>query len=358
MAKRQSEQLKDLSRLELIKEIEKERDSAVICYATGDRESRVPRVSLKTQIGEDVIPILFGHLELIGKKDNIDLFLYTRGGDMVVPIRIVKLIRNYCKKFSVLIPYRAHSAGTLIALGADEIVMTKLGELTPVDPTAERHPFNPRDPSDPKKLLPISVEDVRSYILFAKDELKAERGEITDLYSKMTNQSYPSPIHLHPLALGNVYRAQRMIRILAERLLNLHMDMKNPSVKKTVDRIVKEITSDICVHNYPIYRDEAKALRLNIVFPNGKLEGMLWNIYDRYAKDMELTKSFNPMEVLGQDNSKNIKYGAAYIESLRAQDTFYYDIRINKITAPQTPGQPPLPAINVNVAGLAWERVR
>jgi len=351
-------QLKSLSRLELIKQIEKERNSEVICYVTGDKESRVPRVSLKTQIGEDVIPILFGHLELIGKKDNIDLFLYTRGGDMVVPIRIVKLIRNYCKKFSVLIPYRAHSAGTLIALGADEIVMTKLGELTPVDPTAERHSFNPRNPSNPKELLPISVEDVRSYILFAKDELKAERGEITDLYSKMTNQSYPNPTHLHPLALGNVYRAQRMIRILAERLLSLHMDMKNPSVKKTVDRIVKEITSDICVHNYPIYRDEAKALNLNVVFPNGKLEKMLWNTYDKYAKDMELTKPFNPIEVLGQDNSKNIKYGAAYIESLRAQDTFYYDIRINKITAPQAPGQPSLPAINVNVAGFAWEKVR
>ena len=350
---------KSSKRLELIKQIERERNSKVICYITGDRASRLPGINIKTQIGEDVIPILFRHLELMGKKDNIDLFLYTRGGDMVVPIRIVKLIRNYCKKFSILIPYRAQSAGTLIALGADEIIMTKLGELTPVDPTAERHPFNPRNPSNPKELLPVSVEDVRSYILFAKDELKAKKGEITDLYSKMTHQNYSNPIHLHPLALGNVYRAQRMIKILAERLLNLHMDIKLESTQKIIDKIVNEITSNICVHNYPIYRDEAKSLGLKVIISSNELEKMLWDLYEKFAEDMELVKQFNPLEILGQDSSRNIKYGAAYMESINTQDTFYFDIRINKITAPQAPGQPPpLPAINVNIAGFAWEKMR
>ncbi len=349
---RQSKQLKSLSRLELIKQIEKERNSAVICYITGDR------AKFSTKIGDDVIPILFRHLELIGNKDNIDLLLYTRGGDMVVPIRIVKLIRSYCKKFGVLVPYRAHSAGTLIALGADEIMMTKLGELTPVDPTAEKHPFNPRNISNPKEMLPISVEDVRSYILFAKEELKAKDDEVIDLYSRMTNQSYRSPSHLHSLALGNVYRAQRMIRILSERLLGLHMDIEEEGNKKIIKRIVNEITSDICIHNYPIYRDEAKTIGLNVVIPNDELEKSLWNLYEKYAEDMELRKQFNPLEILGQENAKNIKYAAAHIESIKAQDTFYYDIRLNKISELQAPGQPPLPRVNVNVAGFAWEKVR
>lgn len=353
-----SKPTKSSERLELIKQIEQERNSKVICYITGDRESNVPGISIKTQIGEDIIPILFRHLELMGKKNNIDLFLYTRGGDMVVPIRIVKLIRNYCEKFSILIPYKAHSAGTLIALGADEIIMTKLGELTPIDPTAG-HPFNPRNPSNPKELLPISVEDVRSYILFAKDELKAKKKEIIELYSKMTSQSYPDPIHLHPLALGNVYRAQRMIKILAKRLLNLRMDSQSKLSQKIIDKIVNEIISNICVHNYPIYRDEVKSLGLKAIISNNELEKMLWNLYENYAEDMELRKQFNPLEILGQDNSRNIKYGAAYMESINTQDTFYFDIRINKITAPQAPGQPPpLPAINVNIAGFAWEKMR
>jgi len=345
MAKKQ---LKSLSRLELIKQIEKERNSAVICYITGDKNQ------FSAKIGDDVIPIIFRHLELIGNRNNIDLLLYTRGGDMVTPIRIVKIIRSFCKKFSILIPYRAHSAGTLIALGADEIVMTKLAELTPVDPTTG-HPFNPRDPVDQKKPIPISVEDITSYFLLAKDKIKIKEDKMAEIYDNLTKHSYPDPRHLHPLALGNIYRAQRMIRILSERLLGLRMDTGN---NKVIEKIVNEITSDICIHNYPIYRDEAKSLGLNVIVPNHNLEKMLWNVYVKYAEDMELTKPFNPMEVLGQDNAKNIKYGAAYIESLKARDTFYYDIRINKIVTPSTPGQPPLPAVNVNVAGFAWEKVR
>jgi len=206
MVRKQPKQSKDFSRLELIEQIEKERSSSVICYITGDRGK------FSAKIGDDVIPILFRHLELIGNRDNIDLLLYTRGGDMVVPIRIVKLIRSYCKKFGVLVPYRAHSAGTLIAIGADEIVMTKLGELTPVDP-ATQHPFNPRDPIDQKRTIAISVEDITSYLLLAKDKGKVKEDKIAEIFSNLTRHSYPDPKHLHPLALGNVYRAQRMIRV-------------------------------------------------------------------------------------------------------------------------------------------------
>ncbi len=183
-----------MARIDAIKALEESRGSKIVCYLTGDRPQFL------TRVGEDVIPILYRHLEKIGPTERIDLFLYTRGGDMVVPLRIVKLIRNYCKIFSVLIPYRCHSAGTLISLGADEIIMTKLAELTPVDPTSENHPFNPRaqNPLNPAQQisLPVSVEDVRSYLSFAKDVYNADRGDMIELYSKMTNQPYPNITHL------------------------------------------------------------------------------------------------------------------------------------------------------------------
>jgi len=348
MVKKQS---KASLRVKLIKQIERERKSSVICYITGDRDK------FGTKIGDDVIPILFRHLELIGCRDNIDLFLYTRGGDMVAPFNIVKIIRNFCKKFSILVPYRAHSAGTLIALGADEIVMTKLAELTPVDPRTE-HPFNPRNPVDQKKVIPISVEDITSYFLFAKDKLKLKEDKMAEIFENLTKHSYHDHKHLHPLALGNVYRAQRMIRMLSERLLCLHMDTKKPNNKKIIKKIINEITSDICIHSYPIYRDEAKTLGLKVVFPNHSLDKILCDLYKIYAENMALVKPFNPMEVLGKDNAKVIKYGAAYIESAKAQDTFYYDIRVNKTPTPQIPGKPSLPSININIAGFAWEKVR
>jgi hypothetical protein len=347
MENKQTEQ----SRLDLIKQIERERQSAVICYITGDRDR------FKTQIGEDIIPILFRHLELIGKQDNIDLFLYTRGGDMVAPLKIVKLIRNYCKKFSVLIPYRSHSAGTLIALGADEIVMHKLGELTPVDPTTA-HPFNPRDPINPQNVIPISVEDINSYLLLAKDKGKVKDDQMSEIYQNLTRHSYADPKHLHPLALGNVYRAQRMIRILAEKLLSIHIDIEKENNKKIIEKIVNEITGDICVHNYPIYRDEAEKLGLKISIPDEKLEKMLRVLYESYSEKMQLEHPFNPREILGQEATKELKYGAAYIESKVGLDTFFFNINISKVSLLPVPGQPPSPGINVNVSGVAWEKIK
>ena len=104
-------------RLAMLQSIEKERSSRVIAYVTADRQI------LPTQIASDVIPLFYDHLEKIGSTDRIDLFLYTRGGHTLTPNRLVHLIREYCKSFSVLIPFRAHSAGTTLALGANEIVM-------------------------------------------------------------------------------------------------------------------------------------------------------------------------------------------------------------------------------------------
>jgi hypothetical protein len=340
---------KSSNRIEFIKQIERERNSKVICYITGDRDK------FSTKIGNDVTPIFFRHLELIGNTDKIDLFLYTRGGEMVAPFRIVKLIRSYCNKFGILIPYKAQSAGTLIALGADEIIMTKLGELTPVDPTTG-HPFNPRD-SKNNQIIPISVEDITSYLLFAKDKGKLKKEKMDEIFENLTKHDYHDSLHLHPLALGNVYRVQRMIRKLSEILLSLHINVENENDKKCLEKIIDEITSDICIHNYPIYRDEAKKLGLNILLNENNTEKIIWSLFKEYEDIMKLKKKFNPLEILGNENIKKIKYGAAYIESIEAQDVFYYDIQINK-TSIQKPGKPPTPTIGVNVTNLSWEKVR
>ena len=124
-------------------------------------------------MAEDVIPIFNRHLENIGEQKKISLFIYTRGGDMVTPLRLVKLIRSYCNEFEVLIPYRCHSAGTLIALGAHKVVMGKLGELSPVDPVT-MHPYNPQNPLNPQQRLEISVEDLNSYFLLAREMAKVK----------------------------------------------------------------------------------------------------------------------------------------------------------------------------------------
>jgi len=120
-------------RKELIKQIQDKRNSKVIVYVTGDRQ---PIVAM---IAEDAVRPLYDHLLSIGKAEKIDLFLYSRGGDVSVPWRIVSMFREFCDELSIIVPYKAYSAATLISLGADKIIMGKKAELGPIDPYVEKN---------------------------------------------------------------------------------------------------------------------------------------------------------------------------------------------------------------------------
>jgi len=67
------------------------------------------------------------------KKDTIVLTLATFGGDPDAAYRITRFLKSHYKKFILFIFGYCKSAGTLIAIGADEIVMSDLAELGPLD---------------------------------------------------------------------------------------------------------------------------------------------------------------------------------------------------------------------------------
>lgn len=320
-------------RKEIITQLEKEQETRIITYITGDRQP------FPTQISGEVIPLLSNQLEKIVSSKRISLFLYTAGGDMLAPIRIAKLIRNHCNEFEVLVPYKAHSAGTLIALGADRIVMGKLGELTPVDPSMT-HPFNPPNPKNPVQNLAISVEDLNSYFMLAKEKAKVKDDQMIEAFKLLTDK-------LHPLSLGSTYRAYRMAKKITEKLLYLHMD-KNTE-KNKIAKIIKEITGDITIHAYPIDRGEAKELGLKVDKPKDSVEKLMKDLYDDYAKIMKLGQPFHPSEFLGDNEISKFEYISAYMESA---DLSYQFILNGKVQKSIKNNQP---AIDMNLESQSWK---
>ena len=321
-----------MTRAELIKKLETERNSRVISYATGDRPP------FATKIAGDIVPLLGNLLDGIGKVKKISLLLYTSGGDMLTPIRIVKLIRNHCDEFEVLVPYKAHSAGTLICLGADTIVMGKLGELTPVDPTTG-HPFNPQNPANPQQKLEVSVEDLNSYLLFAKEKAEVKSEQMIDAYKLLVEK-------LHPLSIGNAYRAYRMARLLTERLLWLHMDKEKDGEK--IKKIVKEITGDITIHAYPIDRDEAAELGLKIEKAADEVDKSMCQIYENYAEEMKLGQPFHPNELLAGKEMVEINKVGAYLETADTSYQFTITGKAQKIIRNNQP------TIDLNFESQSW----
>jgi hypothetical protein len=84
-------------------------------------------------IDSDDIPALGDALLAIGDVDQLDLIIKGPGGDGTIAEKMIELCRCYCKTFRVIVPNRAKSAATIVALGADEIVMGHCSELGPID---------------------------------------------------------------------------------------------------------------------------------------------------------------------------------------------------------------------------------
>lgn len=294
-------------KIDLIKKIEENRGSKVITYITSDRQGPV-----NARVAMDIIPIVSEQLRKIGKTDKIDLFLYTAGGDTMVPWRLVSMIREYCDTFSVLVPYKAHSAGTMIALGADEIVMSDLSEISPIDPSTA-NVFNPSDPTNPQNKIPISVEDVIAYFDLAKNKFGIKTDE--DL-TKIFNKFVEANPQIHPLALGNVNRTHNLIRLIAKRLLKSHKDKIK---EEEIEKIVEFFTEKLYSHTYFIGRKEAKEELgvKSVVDADLELSNLMSDLYTEYAKEMELQNTiWNPENELGMNTSQNKKeYKVAFVES-------------------------------------------
>lgn len=337
---------------ELIKKIEGVRNSRVITYLTNDRPG-----PLNAKIAGDVIPVISQQLRKIGKVENIDLFIFSLGGDTMVPWRLVSMIREYCNKFSVLIPYKAHSSATMISLGADEIVMSDLSEISPIDPSTANI-FNPSDPNNPQNKIPVSVEDVMAYFDLAKNKFGIKNDE--DL-TKIFNKFVESNPQIHPLALGNINRTHNLIRMLARRLLKSH---KDPMEHEKINKIVDDFTEKLYSHQYSIGRKEAKKeLGIETVqFADDELSKLMSELYEEYKKDMGLNmNSWNPEAELGDNTMQNKKdYKIACVETSELSNYFQLSIEFRKqqvnVTqqTPQGPIQIPQEQVGFKIFNQGW----
>lgn len=341
-----------MDRRQLIQQIEGLRNSRIITYMTSDRQG-----PFNARIAMDVIPLISKQLQNIKKTENIDLFLYSAGGDTMVPWRLVSMIREYCNKFSVLVPYKAHSAATMIALGADEVVMSNLSEFSPIDPSTV-NVFNPQDPQNPQNKIPISVEDVMAYFDLAKNKFGIKNDEeLSHVFVKFI-EANPQ---IHPLALGNVNRIHNLIRRLAERLLKSH---KLPMGETDINSIVDYFTEKLYSHQYFIGRKEAKEdLGLKMVADaDDSLSKAMTDLYEEYNKELDFGRMWNVENELGINTMQNKKdYKIAYIES--TQFSNYYDIaveyrkqQINMVQqTPQGPIQIPQEQVGFKIIEQGWK---
>jgi Periplasmic serine proteases (ClpP class) len=265
------------NRKALYTRLEGMRSSKVICFVTGDKPG------METQIHSEVFDFFVNHLDVIGVVPKISLFIYTRGGDTLTAWSLINLMRQFCDELEVIIPSKCHSAGTIMSLGANSIIMTKQATLGPIDPSITTQ-LNPSVMvNDLEIRLPVSVEDIKGYLALATEELKiSDPIALAKILLSLGDK-------VHPLVLGKVYRSKAQIQMLASKLLSHQIEEP-----EKIEKIVNFLCSDSGSHDYTISRREAEnELGLNIEKPGEELYQLIKEIYEDIKEDLSLGEPFN-----------------------------------------------------------------
>lgn len=324
----------------LIETLEKSRKSKVICYLTSDKPAPPP-LNFSTQVALDILPLFTDILESFKTKPNkVTLVIDTTGGNLDAPWPLVNLIREYCKEFEVIILNKSLSAGTLIALGADKIVMSEFSQLSPVDPAQTRPDAN-------NKLIKLEVEDISSYVDFVKKKIGiTEQSGLAEI-TKELNKEIP------PTVIGSVNRTHYLIRRLAKNLLQMQ---KTKLADKRIDEVVEYLTEKLYSHRHFINRNEAK----NIIgfgemveYSDKETKKTVLGMIKYFNDLLKIKETFDPIKILG--TKSDVEYvlprALVYSNSLKHSFNSYY-----KITSIPDPSG--VQNLNVNEFKAGWEIVK
>lgn len=245
-------------RTKLLQDLESLRDSRVLVYFS------------YTPLDDNILMPLYSQLVSIGKTKKIDLFLHSYGGAVDTPYKIVTLIREFCDQFGVIVPFVAKSAASMIAIGADEIVMGPVSELGPIDPLV-KHPLY--------KELWIPVQAIRYCLDYVQRTIQENPEPDTAALAL-------SPIinKLDPWIIGDYEKAIKASTQYAQQLLASYMFKNQPD---KIETATKALVEGYFSHGYPIGRREAKEeLGLNIIEATGELWNVIWELYSSYDEIM------------------------------------------------------------------------
>ncbi len=262
------------------KKLEKIRKRPLITYVTSIRPG------CSAQMDQDVLPLIIKQINAIDNNNAIDLLIISNGGDPIVSWRIISLLREKFKKVSVLIPYTAFSAATLLALGADEIIMHPYGNLGPLDPQLSF--------SDAKgNVKTISYENITKYIEFVKDTGITDQELLQKSFEKLTSE-------IPPTLIGFAKRSSQLGLTMGQKLLATHMNDENKT------KLISEtLNTKFYHHGYPLARKEAKDIGLPVAESNSEIEKLMWDIYEDYMNEMQFNNIFNPQAIIMKNIANN-----------------------------------------------------
>jgi ClpP class serine protease len=215
------QRLLDAMRMRKIAQLERDRHSRVILLVHRQETMKFLGFPVMRSIDVNDSEEVLRAIHMTDADVPLDLVLHTPGGLVLAALQIARAIRGHKGKVTIFVPHYAMSGGTLIALAADEIVMSRHAVLGPIDPQLGESPAASLLTVVDKK--PISEIDDKTLIL-------------ADVGRKAIDQ----------------------VKMAAQRLLARRLPADQ------AEALAQKLATGTWTHDYPISAEEARELGLPV----------------------------------------------------------------------------------------------
>ncbi len=198
-------------------------------------------------------------------RKNMLLVLVTNGGDADTAYRVARCLQRSYESFYVLVPGWCKSAGTLVAIGAHEIIMGEHGQLGPLDVQLSKSDELFESTSGLATSQAMNFLRDRTFSQFESClfELKLTYGNrlstktATEIATNLTIGLF-QPIYqqIEPNRLGEITRAVSIAQEYGLRLNNVSKNLKETREFSALQKLVNGYPS----HRFVIDRAETEDL--------------------------------------------------------------------------------------------------
>jgi hypothetical protein len=195
------------------------------------------------------------------RRQNVMLILVTNGGDPDAAFRIARCLQSKYERFYFYITGYCKSAGTLIALGAHDLIFGNMGELGPLDVQMSKQDSLLETQSGLTVNAALTALQSKAYLAFEEFFLQTEhrsQGAITvktagDIALRLTTGLFaPLYAQVDPFHVGEAARAMQIADQYGRRLVEVGQNLDPESLS--------HLATHYPSHGFVIDRAEAETI--------------------------------------------------------------------------------------------------
>ena len=226
------------------------------------------------------------------RRPNVILYLVTEGGDPDAAFRIAACLQKKYQKFIISIPGYCKSAGTIVAIGAHEVIVSDNGELGPLDVQLAKQDelwqfssgLNVDAALD--KLQERTLQSLEHYFLpltqrsggriTTKTAMQIAKDLVVGLYGKVFEQ-------IDPTRIGEVSRAMNIAAKYGEILNKVSGNLKEGALE--------QLATGYPDHGFVLDRDQIKELFEHVRGPSPSENSLTIALGNLAKKPVPITKT-------------------------------------------------------------------